>query len=1119
MLRNFTSELLIRLMLVHCSLLAGHVQAGDYLNDVKPLLEAKCYACHGSLKSQGGLRLDTAVDLIKGGDSGPVVVAGKPEESLLIDVLTGEAGYQMPPASEGIPMSTDEIDRLRRWIAAGAPSPRNEARAADPTTWWSYQPIKRQPPPSVAESDWCRNPIDRFVQATREQTALPHATQADRETWLRRVYLDLIGLPPTRQQLKAFADDARPDAFERVVDDLLSRPEYGQRWGRHWMDIWRYSDWYGSRGINEIRYSQRHIWRWRDWIIDALNDDEGYDQMIRDMLAADESDFTEAERLAATGYLGRNWYKFDRDAWLFDTVERTSEALLGLTLRCCRCHDHKFDPISQVEYYQFRACFEPHDVRTDPVSAITAREKDATLGMVLSDGIPLVYDKEGNAPTYLFDRGDNRSPDKSRKLHPGVPQAFGGTFDVQPIDLPAEVWYPRLRADLRESMLRKMADAVHQAAAELDRNKKVLRQLREPGRQREQHGTSDETEKSQATTLTSEPFLLTDAFVTKNPSLWKISSGDWRFSEGKLRQSSVTQFATIVADRVLPLDFSVRLRYRTLEAGTYRSVGFSFDLQENGSSQDVYTSVNDRRTSVQAFHRTEGRQIYPTSGIVYTPLEIGKEISLEVRVVGTSLTIDVNGERKLDYTMPQARRNGKFALWVHEGAAEFLELQVASIEESEAVRRQRIDDASGAVKLAELKLRLAEARRNSMRMRIDAEVAKYLRVDPRGAEIPTLDYDEATRRMSRSAASATADVEVLEAELQIAEASDDGTQRQEAEDRLEKAIRKASDPLNEDYPAIGEQFPQVSTGRRLALAEWVTDRANPRTARVAVNHLWGRHFGQPIVATAENFGLNGRKPTHPRLLDWLADELMRNDWRMKPLHKLIVLSATYRMSSKASGETSAVASTIDPNNQWLWKMPQRRMEAEVVRDSTLFLANRLDRTFGGPEIVETEGDKIFRRSLYFRNTPNEKNVFMEIFDVADPNACYRRQQSIVPHQSLAMMNSRISRDARLVADRLKFDDDFINAAFETILSRPASTAEHERCRRFLQSHTSLLQQHPGPSFATPPITTKLPEEDPRQRAARKPCPRAAVTQRFCHHSIIADSPSCVTRRLEFVFFV
>ncbi len=856
--------------------------AVDYLQDVKPLLKHKCYVCHGALKQQAGLRLDTAASLVAGGDSGAAVTPGHPRESLLIHVVTGDAGFQMPPANEGAALTKDEVNVLRNWIASGATAPADELPEVDPRTWWSYRQIQRPRVPEVQNANWCRNEIDRFVSAVRTERGLPHVTEVTKEVLLRRVFLDLTGLPPTRQEQQQFLSDQSPSAYERVVDELLNRPQYGERWGRHWMDIWRYSDWYGSRGINEIRYSQRHIWRWRDWIVSSLNNDKGYDQMIREMLAGDEISGDDPAVLPATGFLARNWYKFDRNVWLFETVERSGEAFLGLTFRCCRCHDHKFDPVTQKEYYQFRAFFEPHDVRTDPVSAFTETQKDATLGPVLNDGIACVYDKMPTAPTYRFERGDSRYPDESTVLTPGVPAALGGSVFVQPVELPVEAWYPMLRRGIPETLIAK-ADAGVSTAA---------RKLRE--------------------------------------------------------------------------------------------------------ARSAMAAVN-------------------------APL---KQTNLE-------------------------------AVKAHE---------------------QRRQDAEHAVTVAEAEFNLAECEAVWTKNRLSADVETWINNNTQIAAR----YDQIAR-------TARLRLPVLKAQVNVVKAEKESDELAEAQEQLNAALDAAENSTAQPK-AIGEQYPKTSTGRRTALADWLVSRDNPRTARVAANHIWGRHFGQPLVSTTENFGLNGRKPTHPQLLDWLASELMACGWKMKPLHRQLVLSATYRMATAATDTSDAsdeVASAVrrDNDNQFLWRMNSRSMEAEVVRDSALYLADRLDMTIGGPEIPETDGEKTLRRSLYFRNTPNEKMLMLEVFDMADPNACYRRKESIVPAQSLAMMNSGLIQDtARIVAKKLSEEQDFVSAAFETVLARSPTPSESIRCQEFLETHVQQFQQDMETAFPEGGTATLTPSKDPMQRA-------------------------------------
>ncbi|MCA9069524.1 MAG: DUF1549 domain-containing protein, partial [Planctomycetaceae bacterium] len=239
----------------------------DYLQDVKPLLKEHCFACHGSLKQNAKLRLDTAAGMIQGGESGPAIIPSKADESFLIDVLSGEVGFQMPPEGQGKPLKADELALIVRWVNQGAKAPADEKPQTDPATYWSYQPLKKVAIPEPINRSWTRNPIDAFVSARHQEYGLTPQPPAPPQVLLRRVYLDLVGYPPTREELTKFEADPSDKAYEAVVDKLLASPQYGERWGRHWMDVWRYSDWYGRRPSNEIRYSQRHIWRWRDWII------------------------------------------------------------------------------------------------------------------------------------------------------------------------------------------------------------------------------------------------------------------------------------------------------------------------------------------------------------------------------------------------------------------------------------------------------------------------------------------------------------------------------------------------------------------------------------------------------------------------------------------------------------------------------------------------------------------------------------------------------------------------------------------------------------------------------------------------------------------------------------
>ncbi|MFN0164834.1 MAG: DUF1549 domain-containing protein, partial [Bryobacteraceae bacterium] len=324
--------------------------AGDPLFDkVRPVLEAQCLNCHGGKFKQAGLDISTRDKLLRGSDGHKnVVVPGNAAASLLMKKIRHLHEPGMP--YQGQKLSEETIADIAAWVDARAPYARDlqQTGAGEQKAFlhgsahWAYQPPKRPPLPKVNNRAWTRGPIDLFIAAGHGKRNLEPMPEADKPTLLRRVYLDLIGLPPAPDEIDVFVKDTSGNAYEKVVDDLLSSPAHGERWGRHWMDLWRYSDWYGLRSYGLLQSSQRHMWHWRDWIIESLNDDKGYDRMILEMLAGDEVAPADPKTLRATGYLARNWFRPNRNAWLKETVEGIASGFLATTLKCARCHDHKF---------------------------------------------------------------------------------------------------------------------------------------------------------------------------------------------------------------------------------------------------------------------------------------------------------------------------------------------------------------------------------------------------------------------------------------------------------------------------------------------------------------------------------------------------------------------------------------------------------------------------------------------------------------------------------------------------------------------------------------------------------------------------------------------------------
>lgn len=702
-------------------------------------------------------------------------------------------------------------------------------------TWKPFVPVQRPPVPGPATE----NPIDAFLRDAQQRVGLTFREAASREQWLRRVTLDLTGLAPTPEERAAFLADEAPDAYEKVVDRLLASPRYAERWARHWMDIWRYSDWAGWTDGNQIRDSQPHIWRWRDWIIEALEADMGYDQMVVDMLAADERAPEDPAALRATGFLARNYKMLSREQWLEDTVRHTSLAFLGLTIGCAKCHDHMTDPISQTDYYALRAIFEPHHVRLDHVPG----QADTSL-----DGLARVYDANLDAPTYVYVRGNEKQPDTSKVIAPAVPAFLGGKLDIHPVPLPPAAYAPQKREFVRQLL-------------------------------------DEAAQKKYAAAQTDAPVAL----------------AQWR-----------------------------------------------------------------------------------------------------------ALQAVLNVERS-----EEAGQKGTLA-W---------------------------EEAARAAVAAQREEAVATALRHSI--------------------AATLVHAEAVQKDAASAAEAAKKMEKARAALAQAQAA-------------------LAEPLTTDYkPRDLPNYPTESTGRRLAFARWLTSPQNPLTARVAVNHIWARHFGSGLMPNAADFGRAARPPKHAALLDWLAAEFMSQGWRSKPLHRLICLSHAYR---QASAETAAPAQPgpsalvpvstsppvasqppaspydLDPDNTLLWHFPSRRLEAEAVRDNLLYLTGGLDETRGGPDIDHRQAFTSHRRSIYLRCAAEKQPEFLQVFDGPSVVECYERRPSIMPQQALALLNSELALTrartfAATVPDEMS-DLSLIRETFIRFFTREPTSEEVFACRAFLQSRTA-----------------------------------------------------------------
>jgi len=1017
----------------------------DYQTDIKPLLAEKCAACHGVLKQEAGLRLDARALMVAGGDSGPAIRPGKPSGSFLIDRVTADDDLRMPPHGEGTPLSDAQISLLSSWIAGGAVA-EDEKITTSPMEHWAFQPIVNpapELPPSHAIDTLIRNgwPVGIQPQPPAPRTVL-----------IRRLYLDLIGLPPTSAQL----DDARPLA--KITDELLKSPQHAERWARHWMDVWRYSDWYGLN--QQLRYSQKHMWHWRDWIIDSLHQDKGYDRMITEMLAGDELAPDDPDVIAGTGFLARNYYLFNRTTWLDATIEHTGKAFLGLTLNCAKCHDHKYDPISQRDYYQFRALLEPHHVRLDPIPG-----RD-----LAGDGLPRVFDFGLTTPTWLHRRGNPKDPDTQTQIAPAVPAVFAHFQpDIHPVDLPVTARVPMLRSDVHAGRIRQVQDELQAARHQLQTARHELAKVGE-----------------QAATATAPPsdgVAVHDAFDSLDTSRWNIIGGNWKAVDGRAVQSmATTERAALRLIQIPPRNFEMRCRYTTTGGQRWKSVVFRFDENEDGtSSHAVYTSAHTPDPKVQISITRDGQTRYPTDGRRSYPIKTGESCELRIAVRDRLINVWINDEFQMAWQLPQRPAGGRFSL--------------AAFDATVAVDDFQLCDLPADAKLTEApgspgadsgnRIPVLEAQIDVLQRRLTSIEAVYQAEYARQTNQPDADH------RAQTAAIAQAHTRLAEAHREQLLAGEDTAGTGAARTKQNKAEQQLKDAQSgaPEYqlPALSQQalegpdhkpneykqvYPPTSTGRRLALAGWLTAPENPLTARVIVNHVWMRHFGEPLVESVFDFGLRAPEPVQRRLLDYLAWDLMQHGWSFRRLHRQIVLSEAYQRTSTVKG---AAPETVqqDPDNVYLWRMNARRMEAQVVRDSLLHLAGTLDLTTGG---VSVGGEDSRRRSLYFRHSRDDRNRFLSMFDDADLLQCYRRSESIVPVQALALANSRLSMQAAAqIAERIEqrlptsaTDDAFVQATFRLLLGRAAMPTEVQACQAFCEQ---MLQQRlkadaiAGPSVA------------------------------------------------------
>jgi hypothetical protein len=955
------------------SLATASAAAQDF-DRAGPLLVRRCLECHSGAQPKGKLDLSTSRAAAK------VIEPGNPAESVLWQRV--DAG-EMPPKTA---LTADEKKLLRSWIEQGAKwgagpldwfAQSTEHRAG--YDWWSLQSIRRPELPRIARSDSARNPLDRFILEKLEDKGLAPSPEADRRTLLRRLKLDLLGLPPTPDEIDAFGHDDRPDAYETLVDRLLASPLYGERWARHWLDIVRFGE---SNGF-EYDELRKNAWHYRDWVIAAFNEDMPYDEFVRRQIAGDVRAPDDPRGSIAAGFLVVGGYDSVgqkqqsvamkaavRQDELEDIIGVLGQTFLGLTLQCARCHDHKFDPIRQTEYYRLSAA----------LAGVRHGERELTDAAALA----------------AHERGQKRLKDAQDEL-------------------------ARLEAPIRARIL-----------AQRKNTSAHLETMLPPPMARWDFtkGLQDSSGKLDAT-------LHGDARLTAQGL---VLSGKGYASTSPLRQTIRTR---TMAARVMLGNLDQRgggvMTLQNLDGSVFDAIVFAErDPRQWLAGSDFFKRTlafsgppeSDTKRSVHLAH------VYRDDGHV-TAYRNGVPYGASIKTPATAAFQANTSQILFGLRHSPAGGNKHLTGVIHDAALYDQPLSPAEIAALAGEASEFVSDAE----ILSLLSADAKSRRESLRAEIvELNAAFNTMTKPRVyTVVPT--PPEATFVLLRG-----------EPGRKGAEVAPGGVQAAGIAD-------------------FGLSSTALDAERRLRLAAWMTSERNPLLARVMVNRLWHYHFGAGLIETPSDFGFNGGRPSHPELLDWLADEFRRSGYRVKHMHRLLITSAAYRQASRYRPD----ASKLDGGNRLLWRKSPVRLEAEVLRDAVLSVAGKLNAAGGGPGYQdfkmtirgatyyytphEDDSPEHCRRTVYRTWVRSGRHPLLDTLDCPDPStATPRRTVTTTPLQALSLLNSdfmlrmadhfarRVEREAGTeVAPQ-------IVRAYSLALGRPPDRQEAELARTIVARH-------------------------------------------------------------------
>ncbi|MEE2947814.1 MAG: PSD1 and planctomycete cytochrome C domain-containing protein [Verrucomicrobiota bacterium] len=969
-----------------------------FKSGVGQAIKQHCVRCHGGEKTRGHLDLTTREALLKGTREGAVIVPGNAKASRLLKLISHAEKPFMPAKAEKLP--PEIVAKIASWIDTGAPYDKplvdsklesGEMKITDSDRqYWAFAPLTKPAAPAVEDNQWPENEIDRFVLARLEEAKLQPNRRAQNRTLLRRVYYDLIGLPPTPEETEGFlaAADGNPrTALESIVDRLLNSPHYGERWGRHWLDLARYADSFGF----EQDTDRNHAYHYRDFVIKALNNDMPYNEFVRWQIAGDEIEPGNPLAMMATGFLGAGVFptqltekEFESARYdeLDDMVNTIGTAMLGMTIGCARCHDHKFDPIPTRDYYRMITTFATTirseiDVDLTPDETRTAlakwQEKQDALGQLLikweRDALPGRFGKWLESRPAKVDAEfkwlvlDN--PEFKSLNGAGIERKDDGSFLLKGNNPKDDRWVVTAETS-SVSVTGIRIEALSDSS------------LKRNGPGRAENGN----------------FSLSDLRVFAEP----LNGSDKRVSVKLVNPQATHEQDKGSLSVASSIDGNKRSSGWAVDhggIGKAHSAVFEFDVPVSYSSGTKLTLELDFFTNTK---HTIGR---PRFAITGQP----KPISLEGSTLSGALA-------KLQKALSEVEVFDKLT----EG------------KRKELMDAYRVIDTEWQAYNAKLKSH-KDAKpkpKTTARVQVSSEGYKPIRHHADGRGFPH--YYKDVHLLKRG----------------------DPSQKQEkmSQGFLRVLMRSKK---NEMHWQQAKPDSARTSFRRRALADWLVDAefgAGQLLARVIVNRIWQHHLGRGIVGTPSDFGLQGELPTHPGLLDWLAGEFINNGWRLKPLHKQIIMSATYAQSAKFEQAKAAV----DPENRLHWRRNPRRLEAEPIRDSLLAVSGMLDTAMFGKGTLDL-GMK--RRSVYFQIKRSKLIPTMQLFDSPEPLVGQgTRPSTIVSPQALLFMNNGHVREAALtLARRYEFGsiENAVQNGYKAVIGRSPTPDEQQATTRFIEA--------------------------------------------------------------------